>query len=217
MKPTKRQSDPLGRSTTRQRYSPYLLSLAIAITGSVWPIQARSIEPIFDSFGPPRLGTREITGVPGRRDGRRRRASLASIFRRAEGTHRACGRGSHPPTRPAAPISPRVRHLGRARRGGSAPAAATERLSPCAGRRREAKVSHHRDEGTRQSGRLPPVSLRAAPQHRFETSEYEIFRRHFRRLVTHVKRARSSNLPGLPDPSQRDILDVHTLHSATVA
>jgi hypothetical protein len=39
MKPTKRQSDPLGRSTTRHRYSRYLLSLAIAITGSVWPIQ----------------------------------------------------------------------------------------------------------------------------------------------------------------------------------
>jgi hypothetical protein len=50
MKPTKRQSDPLGRSTTRHRYSRYLLSLAIAITGSVWPIQARSIEPIFHSL-----------------------------------------------------------------------------------------------------------------------------------------------------------------------
>ena len=49
MKPTKRQCDPLGRSKTRHRYSRYLLSLAIAITGSVWPIQARSIEPIFDS------------------------------------------------------------------------------------------------------------------------------------------------------------------------
>jgi hypothetical protein len=51
MKPTKRQSDPLGRSTTRHRYSRYLLSMAIAITGSVWPIQARSIEPIFDICG----------------------------------------------------------------------------------------------------------------------------------------------------------------------
>lgn len=51
MNPTKRQSDPLGRSTTRHRYSRYLLSLAIAITGSVWPIQARSIEPIFDTQG----------------------------------------------------------------------------------------------------------------------------------------------------------------------
>jgi hypothetical protein len=49
MKPTKRHTDPLGRSTTRHRYSRYLLSLAIAITGSVWPIQARSIEAIFDS------------------------------------------------------------------------------------------------------------------------------------------------------------------------
>lgn len=35
MKPTKRQCDPLGRSKTRHRYSRYLLSLAIAITGSV--------------------------------------------------------------------------------------------------------------------------------------------------------------------------------------
>ena len=51
MKPTKRQRDPLGRSTTRHRYSRYLLSLALAITGSVWPIQARSIEPIFDTGG----------------------------------------------------------------------------------------------------------------------------------------------------------------------
>ena len=48
MKPTKRHCDPLGRSKTRHRYSRYLLSLAIAITGSVWPIQARSIEAIFD-------------------------------------------------------------------------------------------------------------------------------------------------------------------------
>ena len=59
MKPTKRQSDPLGRSTTRHRYSRYLLSLAIAITGSVWPIQARSIEPIFDT-GEERAGR----GIP---------------------------------------------------------------------------------------------------------------------------------------------------------
>jgi hypothetical protein len=48
MKSTKRQCDPLGRSKTRHRYSRHLLSLAIAITGSVWPIQARSIEAIFD-------------------------------------------------------------------------------------------------------------------------------------------------------------------------
>ena len=50
MKPTKRHTDPLGRSTTRHRYSRYLLSLAVAITGSVWPIQARSIEAIFDTL-----------------------------------------------------------------------------------------------------------------------------------------------------------------------
>jgi hypothetical protein len=49
MKPTKRQCDSLGRSKTRHRYSRYLPTLAIAITGSVWPIQARSIEAIFDS------------------------------------------------------------------------------------------------------------------------------------------------------------------------
>jgi hypothetical protein len=57
MKPTKRQSDPLGRSTTRHRYSRYLLSLAVAITGSVWPIQARSIEAIFD------IETTRVDGV----------------------------------------------------------------------------------------------------------------------------------------------------------
>jgi hypothetical protein len=50
MKPTKRQSDPLGRSRTRHRYSRYTLCLAIALTGSVWPIQARSIEAIFDTW-----------------------------------------------------------------------------------------------------------------------------------------------------------------------
>jgi hypothetical protein len=50
MKPTKRQSDPFGRSTTLYRYSRNLLCLAIAIIGSVWPIRARSIEAIFDSY-----------------------------------------------------------------------------------------------------------------------------------------------------------------------
>jgi hypothetical protein len=49
MNPTKRPSDPLGRSTTLHRYSRYVLCLAIAITGSVWPIRARSIEAIFDT------------------------------------------------------------------------------------------------------------------------------------------------------------------------
>ena len=48
MKPTKRHPDPLGRSRTLSRYSRYALCLAIAITGSAWPIQARSIEAIFD-------------------------------------------------------------------------------------------------------------------------------------------------------------------------
>ena len=50
MKPTKRQSDPLGRSKTLRRYSRYALCLLVAITGSVWPIQARSIEAIFDTI-----------------------------------------------------------------------------------------------------------------------------------------------------------------------
>ena len=49
MKPTKRHTDPLGRSTTLSRYSRYAVCLGIAITGSTWPIQARSIEAIFDS------------------------------------------------------------------------------------------------------------------------------------------------------------------------
>jgi len=48
MKATQRHSDPLGRSTTLNRCRHYALCLAIAITGSVWPIQARSIEAIFD-------------------------------------------------------------------------------------------------------------------------------------------------------------------------
>ena len=50
MKPTKRQSGPLGRSTTLHRYRRYALCLAIAITGSVWPIRAGSIEAIFDTL-----------------------------------------------------------------------------------------------------------------------------------------------------------------------
>jgi hypothetical protein len=49
MKPTKRQSDPLGRSTTSSRCKLYALSLAIAITGSAWPIQARSIRASVDT------------------------------------------------------------------------------------------------------------------------------------------------------------------------
>ena len=52
MKPTKRHPDPLGRSRTLSRYSRYALCLAIAITGSAWPIQARSIEAIFDRHQP---------------------------------------------------------------------------------------------------------------------------------------------------------------------
>ncbi len=49
MKSTKRHSDPLGRSKTLSRYNRYALCLMVAITGSVWPIQARSIEAIFDN------------------------------------------------------------------------------------------------------------------------------------------------------------------------
>ena len=49
MNTTKRQSDPLGRSPILYRYSRRALCLAIALTGSVWPIRARSIEAIFDT------------------------------------------------------------------------------------------------------------------------------------------------------------------------
>ena len=45
---TKRQSDPLGRSTAPYRYRLHALCLAIAITGSAWPIHARSIRAAFD-------------------------------------------------------------------------------------------------------------------------------------------------------------------------
>ena len=55
MNPTKRPSDPLGRSVTLHRHSRYVVCLAIALTGSVWPIRARSIEAIFD------MGVKEST------------------------------------------------------------------------------------------------------------------------------------------------------------
>ena len=43
-----------------------LLSLAVAITGSVWPIQARSIEAIFDTYKP-RVGRPPLTRPQGGR------------------------------------------------------------------------------------------------------------------------------------------------------
>ena len=46
---TKRQGDPLGRSTAPYRYRLHALCLAIAITGSAWPIHARSIRAAFDN------------------------------------------------------------------------------------------------------------------------------------------------------------------------
>jgi hypothetical protein len=46
---TKRQCDPLGRSTAPYRYRLHALCLVIAITGSAWPIHARSIRAAFDT------------------------------------------------------------------------------------------------------------------------------------------------------------------------
>lgn len=46
---TRRQSDPLGRSTAPYRHRLYAQCLAIAITGSAWPIHARSIRAAFDN------------------------------------------------------------------------------------------------------------------------------------------------------------------------
>jgi hypothetical protein len=63
MKPTKRHPDPLGRSRTLNGYRRYALCLAIAITGSAWPIQARSIEAIFDSHSETRA-SRQLTAEP---------------------------------------------------------------------------------------------------------------------------------------------------------
>lgn len=49
MNHTKRQYDPLGRSTPLYRHRLHALCLAIAITGSAWPIHARSIRAAFDT------------------------------------------------------------------------------------------------------------------------------------------------------------------------
>jgi hypothetical protein len=48
MNTTKRQRDPLGRSPARYAYGLLALCSAIAITGSAWPIYARSIRADFD-------------------------------------------------------------------------------------------------------------------------------------------------------------------------
>jgi hypothetical protein len=89
MKPTKRHTDPLGRSTTRHRYSRYLLSLAIAITGSVWPIQARSIEAIFDTIarGRARIPLRRAPAARARFDTAPTRLAVTITRRRWSDRH----------------------------------------------------------------------------------------------------------------------------------
>ena len=49
MNTTKRQRDPLGRSPALYPYGLLALCSAIVITGSVWPIHARSIRADFDT------------------------------------------------------------------------------------------------------------------------------------------------------------------------
>lgn len=48
MNTTRRHMDPLGRSALVSRYRLHALCLALAILGSAWPIQARSIRAAFD-------------------------------------------------------------------------------------------------------------------------------------------------------------------------
>jgi len=50
MKPTKRHTDPLGRSALFSRYRLHALCLAVAILGSAWPIWPRSIKAAFDTW-----------------------------------------------------------------------------------------------------------------------------------------------------------------------
>ena len=50
MKPTKRHTDPLGRSALASRYRLHALCLAVAILGSAWPIWSRSIKAAFDNW-----------------------------------------------------------------------------------------------------------------------------------------------------------------------
>ena len=54
MKPTKRYTDPLGRSALVSRYRLHALCLALAILGSALPIWSRSIRADFD-FGATQL------------------------------------------------------------------------------------------------------------------------------------------------------------------
>lgn len=50
---TKRANmDPLGRSHELRPAALIAICVALAISGSAWPIQARSERPILDSSGP---------------------------------------------------------------------------------------------------------------------------------------------------------------------
>ena len=48
MNNTKWTPDPLGRSTALALRVLQALAVALVITGSAWPIQARSVSPILD-------------------------------------------------------------------------------------------------------------------------------------------------------------------------
>jgi hypothetical protein len=76
MKPTKRYTDPLGRSALVSRYGLHALCLALVILGSAWPIWPRSIRATFDT-APPLAATSEAP--------HERSSSLASRSRRRSG------------------------------------------------------------------------------------------------------------------------------------
>jgi hypothetical protein len=50
---TKRIQDPLGRSAHPAPHMLVGLCVTAAITGSAWPIYARSVRPALDSLEPP--------------------------------------------------------------------------------------------------------------------------------------------------------------------
>jgi len=109
MKPTKRQSDPLGRSTAPNRYRLRALCLAVAITGSVWPIQARSIRASFDRQARqlPEKERVQLTELVVEPPVSRDVAPAIEFARRCQSTHAAESQATS--VRAAAPVRPSSR------------------------------------------------------------------------------------------------------------
>jgi hypothetical protein len=54
MNTSKRQRDPLGRTPSAYPYILGAVAAFLLITGSVWPLSARSVKPLLDSCLPGR-------------------------------------------------------------------------------------------------------------------------------------------------------------------